>query len=69
MELLLDLEELLEVTTRTYQAPKGTQSEAWEEWKNKDKRAKVEILLHVEDMQADAILKLTTAVEMWSKLK
>ena len=49
MELLLDLEELLEVTTGTYEAPISTQSEAWKEWKNKDKRAKLEILLNAED--------------------
>ena len=42
MELLLDLEELLEVTTGTCQAPKNTQLEAWKDWKNKDKRAKLE---------------------------
>ena len=69
MELLLDLEELLDVTTGTCQAPKNTQSEAWKDWKNKDKRAKLEILLHVEDKQADAIRKLATVAEMWSKLK
>ena len=69
MERLLDLEELLEVTGGTYQAPKGTQSEAWKKWKNIDEQAKLEILLHVEDRQTDAIRKLTTATEMWSKLK
>ena len=69
MELLLDLEELLDVITGTCQAPKNTQSEAWKDWKNKDKRAKLEILLHVEDKQADAIRKLATVAEMWSKLK
>ena len=54
----------------TCQAPKGTQSKTWKEWKNKDKRAKLEILLlHVEDREADAIRKLTTTQEMWSKLK
>ena len=36
---------------------------------NKDKRAKLEIMLHAEDMQVDAIRKLTTTTEMWSKLK
>ena len=41
MELLLDLKELLEVATGTCQAPKSTQSEAWKDWKNKDKRAKL----------------------------
>ena len=44
-------------------------SEALEEWENKGKREKLEILLHVEDIQVDAIRKLTTAVEMWLKLK
>ena len=39
------------------------------EWKNKDKRAKLEILVHVEDKPADGIQKLTIAAEMWSKLK
>ena len=58
MELLLDLEELLDVTTGTCPAPKNTQSEAWKDWKNKDKRAKLETLLHVEDKQVDAIQKL-----------
>ena len=37
MELLLDLEELLEVTVGTCQTPKRTQSEAWKEWKTKIK--------------------------------
>ena len=69
MELLLDLEELLEVTIRTCQAPKNTQLEAWKDWKNNDKRAKLEILLHVQDKQADGIRKLTTTTEMWSKVK
>ena len=55
MELLLDLEELLEVTTGTCQTLKNTQSEAWKDSKNKDKWAKLQILLHVEDKQADAI--------------
>ena len=53
----------------TCQAPKSTQSEAWKEWKIKDKRAKLEILLHVEDMQVDAVRKITTTTKMWSKLK
>ena len=69
MELLLDLEELLEVITETCQAQKNTQSKAWKDWKNKDKRAKLETLLHVEDKQADGIRKLTTTTEMWSKVK
>ena len=55
MELLLDMEELLEITFGTCQAPKNTQSKSWKDWKNKDKRAKLEILLHVEDKQVDAI--------------
>ena len=55
MELLLDLEELLEVITGTCQAQKSTQSQAWTEWKNKDERENLEILLHVEDKQVDAI--------------
>ena len=43
MELLLDLKEIL--TTRTWQAPKSTQSKAW---KNEDKKGRLNILLHIE---------------------
>ena len=63
------MEELLEITFGTCQAPKNTQSKSWKDWKNKDKRAKLEILVHVEDKPADGIQKLTIAAEMWSKLK
>ena len=48
MELLLDVEELLDITTSTSPEPKKRESNEWNEWRKLDKRARLEIILNVD---------------------
>ena len=51
-ELLLDVDELHEVTTSTSQEHENQQSDEWKElWWKLDKRAKLEIILNVDEKQ------------------
>ena len=69
IELVLDIEGLLEVVDDTWEEPTNNPLEEWKTWKARDKMARLEILLHVDDKQADIIPRLTTTATMWAKLK
>ena len=69
IELVLDIEGLLEVVDGTWEEPIDKTSEEWKTWKARDKMARLEILLHIDDKQADIIRRLTTTVALWAKLK
>ena len=53
MELLLDVEELLDITTGASPKPKKRESNEWNEWRNLDKRARLEIILNVDEKQSE----------------
>ena len=55
IELVLDIEGLLEVVDDTWEEPTNNPLEEWKTWKARDKMACLEILLHVDDKQADII--------------
>ena len=69
MELLLDVEELLDITTGASPEPAKRESDEWHEWRKLDKRARLEIMLNVDEKQSEIIRKLTSAAAMWAKLK
>ena len=69
IELVLDIEGLLEVVDGTWEEPIDKTSKEWKTWKARDKIAHLEILLHVDDKQADIIRRLTTTAALWAKLK
>ena len=53
MELLLDVDELLVVTTGANPEPKNRKSDEWKEWRKLDKRARLEIILNVDEKQSE----------------
>ena len=69
MELLLDVEELLDITTDASQEPKKWESDEWNEWRKLDKRVRLDIILNVQEKQPEVIRKLTSVAAMWAKLK
>ena len=48
---------------------KKRESNEWNEWRKLDKRARLEIILNVDEKQSEIIRKLTSAAAMWAKLK
>ena len=69
IELVLDIEGLLEPVNAAFEESIDKTLEEWKTWKAQDKMACLEILLHVDDKQADIIRRLTTTAAMWAKLK
>ena len=69
MELLLDVDELLVVTTGANPEPKNRKSDEWKEWRKLDKRAGLEIMLNVDEKKSEVIRKFTSGATMWAKLK
>ena len=53
--MVLEIEGLLEVVDGTWEEPIDKTSKEWKTWKARDKMARLEILLHVDDMQANII--------------
>ena len=67
--MVLDIEGLLEVVDDTWEETIDKTSEEWKTWKDRNKMVRMEILLHVDDKQADNIQRLTMTTAMWAKLK
>ena len=69
MELLLDDDELLEVTTSASPKLENKKSNEWNQCRKLDKRVGLDKMLNVDEKQLEVIRKLTSAIAMWAKLK
>ena len=67
--MVLEIEGLLEVVDGTWEEPIDKTSKEWKTWKARDKMARLEILLHIDDKQEDIIRRLTTTAAMLAKPK
>ena len=69
IELMLHIEGLLKFVDVTWEEPIEKMLEECKTWKAQDKMARLEILLHIDDKQANIYRRLTMRATTWATLK
>ncbi|MCO5582551.1 hypothetical protein L7F22_036448 [Adiantum nelumboides] len=69
MEILLEKQDLLTIADGTTLQPDPADVAAVAAWKKRDLSARLELLLHMEDAQTQAVRTLTTAHDIWKRLE